>query len=791
MHYRQSHNFMPVRELAKLLALIFLMAVGTVKHTEAAEPKKIRMGYFEGGKYPYHDRLRDKFLKQLNNVLPDSIEAVFVPEGYRSAEWDKTNSGGMAQELALVKGLDLVVAFGPWVVQDLLNAGYKKPIVAMHQFAPQYEGLLDKSGKPTASNLTIHVQRNKLEIDLTRLAEMIHLKKLGLLYFPSSVESDSVLVQAKAIGDKLGFEVVTADGENAKGTFAFFNAYGKLDKKIDALYAAPLWGLDIKMINQFFYNTDHDRIPVMTSEDKFLVDRGAFLTNNAFSIFSEARFSAYKAARIILGDKPSALGVEFSGGTAIALNEPTARKCEITLERRMYTESDVVLAPPESDVPILSLNDAVSRAITFNPGFRAQREAVSAATAEASRAYAEYLPHLSAEAAIGYRDDNYVNNSRHELKNEFYVAGLNLSQKIFSLEAIKSIQIAAQERDLQEQSLISARLNLEQAVTRAFLNYVKAQDVLEILFRMRELVERNIEISGARFLVENGSEFEISRWRAERDKTTQKIIDAQSNLKVARILLNILINYPVEQDFVLQGTAFTNDYTGKLYMRIVPKLAKRGAAEEISRKVMVQVSESNPNLRQTQLELIIQKALLSQNKSRLFPTLDFQATLKHADELQDIPQPFREESDSWTMGAFLKLPIFDGTDRLREKRALQAGFGQIEFAFDKQKLELKGEVLISVERLIAGFDKLPAVNRRLGLSRTNLDLAVTAYDIGQFSAFNLLDEMREIENVQMEELATRFGFYESMAEIAHDMGWSGYGTGTLFIERVAELIIEN
>ncbi len=791
MQYLQSLNFMPVRELAKTLAVAILMTLCLVSPNEAGVSRKIRMGYFEGGKYPYHDRLRDEFLKQLNNILPDSIEAIFAPEGYRSADWDKKSSVRMAQELALVKELDLVVALGPWVIQDLLNAGFKKPIVAMHQFAPHFEGLLDKSGKPIPSNLTIHVQRNKLEKDLSRLAELLHLKKLGLLYFPSSIESDSVLAQAKSIGDKLGFEVVTADGENAKGTYAFFNAFGKLDKKIDALYAPPLWGLDIKMINQFFYNTDHERIPIMTSEDKFLVDRGAFLTNNAYGIFSEARFSAFKCAQIIMGRRPVELPVDFSGGTATAVNEATAKKCNITLERRLFTESDVVMAPPESDVPILSLNDAISRAITFNPGFQSQREAVAAATVEASRAYAEYLPHLSAEAAIGYRDDNYVNNSRNQLDNEFYVTNLNLHQKIFSLETIKSIRIASLERDLQEQSLISARLDLEQAVTKAYINYVKAREVLEIQFRMRELVERNIEISGARFLVESGSEYELSRWRSERDETTQKIIEAQGNLKVARILLNVLINYPVEQDIVLQNAAFTNEYTGKLYVRIVSNLAQPSAAKEINRKVMALASESNPNLRQTRQELIIQKALLSQNKSRLFPTLDFQATLKRANELRNTPPPFKEESNSWTLGAFFKLPIFDGTDRARENRALQAGFSRLEFAFDERKLELNGRVVISVERLLAGFDKLPAVNRRLGLSRSNLELAVTAYDVGQFDVFNLMDEMREIEDVQMDELANRFDFYESMAEIAHAMGWSSYGTGTLFIERVAKLIIEN
>jgi hypothetical protein len=40
-------------------------------------------------------------------------------------------------------------------------------------------------------------------------------------------------------------------------------------------------------------------------------------------------------------------------------------------------------------------------------------------------------------------------------------------------------------------------------------------------------------------------------------------------------------------------------------------------------------------------------------------------------------------------------------------------------------------------------------------------------------------------------LAARFGFYEAMAELAHQMGWSAYGTGSQFTERIEKLINEN
>ncbi len=759
--------------------------------SSAAEPRRIRLGYFEGGKYPYHDRLKEEFLKQLNAVLPDSLEAVFASEGYRSAEWDRAASTRMAKELVEVTKIELTVAFGPWVVPDLLSAGYKKPIVAMHQFAPQYEGLLDKSGKPLAANLTIHVQRDKLEKDLARLAGLIKLRKLGFLYFPSSIEADSVLAKVKTIGAQVGFEVVSAEGANAKGTYAFFNAYGKLDQQIDALYIPPLWGLDIQMIKQFFYNTDHDRIPVMTSEDKFLVDRGALLTNNAGGIFSEARFGAYKCAQIILGKRPSDLPVEFSSGTALALNEATAQKCKIPLERRIYQEAALVAAPVSEDSPTLSLAEAISRSSTFNPGYLARHEAVEAAAQAAAQAYAAYLPQLNLSASLGYRDDNYVNNSRNELKNEFYAARLNLDQTIFSLETIRTIQVAAKNRDLQKFSLAQSQLDLENAVTGAFLNYLKAREILDIQSRIRELIDRNIEISGAKFLMENGAEYELSRWRSERDEATQAISAAHSNLKVARILLNVLLNYPAEQNIILRDEPFSASGAASYYGRIFDKLSQPATLERLAGQIFEIAAGQNAQVRQSEQKLLIQKALLSQNKSRFFPTLNFRATLSRADELQDTPPPFKEEKDSWTLSGIINFPLFEGTDRIRERRRLKAELSRLEYELDGEKLAADANVRAVFQKMLSHFDNLPVANRRLGQSRINLEQVVEQYDAGELDIINLLDELNEITDAQIDELLTRFGFFEAMADVISEMGWSASETGTSATDKMEQLINQN
>jgi ABC-type uncharacterized transport system substrate-binding protein len=536
MQFISTYNYMSYKRLAGAVLAIFLALLVIGKTGFAGELRKIRMAYFEGGKYTYHERLKDEFFRQLNAILPDSIEAVFAPEGYRSAEWDKTKSAQMAAELAQVGTIDLVVAFGPWVVNDLLEAGFEKPIVGMHQFAPQFEGLLKKSGKPNAPNLTVHYQKNKLESDLTQLSKFVRLRRLGLLYFPSSIEGDSVFNQAVKIGKKLGFEVVTGSGMNVRGTYAFFNAYGQLDKKVDALYIGPMWGCDIQMINQFLYNTDHDKIPVMTSEDRFLVERGAFLSNNAYGIYSEARFGAYRAAQIILGKKPGDLPTEFSVGETLAINEAAARKSRISIESALHYESIVVPAPPTGDATTLSY--AIARVVTINPDESDKKETIEIAVRSASESYSNYFPGKSPDSFNIIGDTKYIKDS-----------------------------LAS---DTEHSN--SAQTLLEQTVTRAFLNYLRTEEELKNEFRIRELIDRNIEVNLCRSKIEKAGDKDFKRLKEERTLATNSIIAAQNRLKVSQILLSSLLNYPIEQELALEGDRFGAEKTNKFYARNIDDL---------------------------------------------------------------------------------------------------------------------------------------------------------------------------------------------------------------------------
>jgi hypothetical protein len=73
----------------------------------------------------------------------------------------------------------------------------------------------------------------------------------------------------------MGFEVISAEGYDNKGTFAFFKAYQELRGKVDAVYVGPMWACDAEKIRQFFILAGREGVPSFSWRNDAQVGRGA------------------------------------------------------------------------------------------------------------------------------------------------------------------------------------------------------------------------------------------------------------------------------------------------------------------------------------------------------------------------------------------------------------------------------------------------------------------------------------------------------------------------------------
>ena len=209
---------------------------------------EFKVGLFQAGDFTPHGQLRESFNRSLKLIAPPDTTFVFQANAFKSAQWNRETSRTMARELVAMRELDIIVTIGPWVVEDLIAAGFTKPIVALYRTDPVLEGIADSTSRPRYKNLTVQAVPNRINADITLLHRLKPFKKLGLLYFPSGADSTMVTRYVTSLTRQLGAETVTAYGYNNIGTYAYLKAYSELPADIDAIYCLPLWGLDADKI---------------------------------------------------------------------------------------------------------------------------------------------------------------------------------------------------------------------------------------------------------------------------------------------------------------------------------------------------------------------------------------------------------------------------------------------------------------------------------------------------------------------------------------------------------------
>ncbi|MBN1212163.1 MAG: TolC family protein [candidate division Zixibacteria bacterium] len=741
--------------------------------TAGEAPRQVKIGFFEGGEYPSHEILREAFRNELKGVLPEGFEVVYIYQGFKTAGWDREQSRKMARELTELKDLDLVVTLGPWTVEDLLAAGFSKPIIAMNRFDPETEGLVDSTGYPIADNLTVRLRPDKFEDDLAIFNRLRKIEKLGVLFFPSGNERDKLMARFQKIGEQLGFEVITAEGYNNIGTFAFFKAYLLLKEQgVDAIYISPLWGFDLVKINWFFRESARDRIPVFTSEGYRIVQRGALASNSLYDISSVARYQAYKVRRILQGALPADLPVTFPEMSGLIINEAVADKFHVAVPDETVTAIEVVPAQPDETTPIVTLSQAIEQAYQANPGYLAGFDAVRAAAEEAGRASAVYLPRLYATGSARLVDDNTVYNYRDEVKKDQLGFSLNLEQQIFSMGAIRSIQLAAGKKDKQEITFKEAALDLELAVVTAYLNYLKAEEILDIYLEKKKYIEYNLEISQADQYLVDPEGVDVYRWRDEFFQVIREISESRKNIIVARMLFNLLLSQPGHTPFVLDTARLGREEWQGEYARMQPYLFDRRKARLNEDYLVEAALAGNPSLAARGADIELQKIRLAANSARFWPSLGFKTAFNIADSLEDFSPTFEEKDRTWSVGAVLHLPLFSGKDRFKERGALKAHLSELEYQKDNVRLEIIGRTRSLATETYSRLSRFPDDREGINQARVYADMMMRRYSAGEVSLVGVVDAIDNYALARLRETADRYGYFETAAQLVRTVGWS-------------------
>lgn len=753
--------------LPLVIPLILLFAITVNSQTDI---KAVRIGYFESGPYYMHKLMMNDLHRYLENMSGESFRIIFEPFAFRSAEWNRNICRAMAGDLARMKNIDLVIAAGPWVIEDLLEADFDRPILGIYQYEPELRGLVDSTGRPTAKNLTLTYYPDKIISDLSAMKDVFNRERVGFLYFPSGHEFDSVAVKAEEIGRQLGMEILPSESYSPDGRFSFFLALDKIRGEIDALYVMPLWGMDLEMLREFFVQVHFDNIATFTSDGFAIVEKGAVAANCGRAYQSEALFTADKIKKIINGAVAADLPTRLDEVRTLCLNLEEADNIGLTLARRNLLRARIVPSTPGDAVPRLNISQAIEQAVTENADLHAIEQVYGQAVAEAKKAHAaNYYPRLSLRAGAAETDIANDASLYNRFLNREYFADVIVDQNIFSYPAIKAIDIARKNREINKVDLEKAQFDLRHTVTVAYLSVLRDEDKVSACLEIADRLREYRETATVNYVMGKTDTLDITRINQRLTDAIIKLADARNELRVSRTILNILLNRPADYEYVLHREEFDDDIMVATVRELEYYISDAGRQKKLEQFFVEFGIDNSLEMNKADLSVGLHRDLISQNKAWYFPNISLRAKYSYSNDFNTFDDGWH---DNWTIGGIINFPIAFGGQRQQQGKILKGRLDEILYKKDALRLELMGEILTVSDNLFTRMVTLPMQYDSRNTAKNNLALMEDNYRSGRGSFEELSRLEKILADKEMTLLDDRFGFFNAYAELFHTLGLS-------------------
>ncbi len=760
-----------IRKAAAVLIILCLSSASLF----AQNKKTVRIGYFEPGQYFMTKVLMGEVHTLIDRIQGDSLEILFEPYAFKSAEWRRNLCRAMAGDLARIDRIDLVIAAGPWVVEDLLDAGFKKPIIAIYQFDPVAAGLLDATLRPLAPNLTMMYDPDRVIRDFSVINRFFPNARVGLVYFPSGDEFTEEVKKITNIASNFGNKLYAGEYYNIDSVYAFFASRKQIIDSVDILYAPPLWGMEIDKISQFFSETHFSRKPVFTYDGFLLVEKGAYFCGTDLPHRIDARLTVDKILKIANGAKPKDLPVIFPDLTTVCINLDEAGKMGHEYSDYELLGAKTIPAQERNPETIYDLASAVRQALVENPDILAIEQTYQKALHEKDRAVASYFPRFNLRAGAAASDNEVEASIYNRVLNREYFADVIADQKIFSYQSIKLIQAAKKNLEIKKADLEQARHDLQLAVTGACFDVLHSTESVVLLRQQLDNLRKLQDDAIVRSRLGTGDSLDISIFGNLISDARIALHRANADVVSSRAVFNILTNRPADFNFILDTAGLAPDIMANMVLRLEEFVRDSGMRSKF-RNYLVDLGVGNSfDLKRSEFSINRQKDLIAASRGYLYPEISLRAKYSYSGEFD--PE-FDKKMHDWSIGGILSFPLFGGLLRKGNTASLKAELDLLAYRKDAARLKVTQDITVISERLFTLMLTLPQNYDLMNKGRLTYDIIYDRYETGKAditSYLRAMDEQRERERRLLDE---RYRFFAAYAELLHAVGqpFMLYGT---------------
>jgi outer membrane protein, multidrug efflux system len=438
---------------------------------------------------------------------------------------------------------------------------------------------------------------------------------------------------------------------------------------------------------------------------------------------------------------PSAPGAPAASGTLTVPGAATSSPAPVgtvTEPPLPVLEDPMLAAPPPPANVLASWRDALQLVRARSTSLKMAEAQVRVASADARAALSNAYPTLTAHGSVrrhllfgtglNLTADGPQTNVRIPDPAQVWGAGLSFRQpliapRVWHEAGTAELAINAAETRVAD----SERLVLAQ-VADTIVAVVTAERLAEISRVSLQSSLYTLDLTRRRALLGAGNKVDVLRAEQEVELNRAQVVNVNEALRRSREALGMALGYPeawgVTHDIQLDDLARDAQQVCRPLSNIEERADVRGAS------VDVEVAERR----------------VHSSDWLLSPTLDLVSDLDYSTS----PSTANGTPTTWTIGALLTIPLYDGGAKYAEQGAATARASLSREVLTQTKRQATMEVEQALRSVVVAEQNLEVSGRSRDLARETSRLARLSFVNGQATSFELVDAARRYQEAELD-----------------------------------------
>ncbi|MBQ7585119.1 MAG: TolC family protein [Desulfovibrionaceae bacterium] len=413
------------------------------------------------------------------------------------------------------------------------------------------------------------------------------------------------------------------------------------------------------------------------------------------------------------------------------------------------------LPPPTG---ALNMQQAVERAMRFNPSLGAQEAQQESSEAGRKSARGAFGPKLGMTYSVSKQErkmETYYSSTAKLPEKGTYTWSLEVSQPVFQgFALLAAYQQAALQAESDKAQIRNSELTMTQNVQTEFLNYLRYEESARSRKESLDRLLDQLAITTAFYEVGLRPRIDVLQAEVDVRKAENTLIQMENSRDTSLAHLNTLIGYTASTPI---------KYSGKL--TYVP--FKRSLEQCLS-----SAYQKRPDLYIAYLSVDISRKSQLEVQSGYYPHIEAYWNMTHSGNTLDLQKAgnYGSRSSVWEVGARATWDVFQwGTTYYADKQA-GALVTKMRYALDDLKLNVGYEVK-------SRFLAVREAEKRIAVSEKAVEQAKEAYNVAQTryqeqvgTNFDVLDASSNLTIAEADLTAAKADYFVALSQLYVSMG---------------------